>query len=323
MARTGVLLTGFGGPDSLDAVGPFMANLMGREPSEELLARVRTRYLAIGGASPLPGIAREIAGKLGEAFEGEGHDIVVGVGMRYWQPYIGDTLTLLKEAGCDRVITLSLSPFESKVAQESYREAIAEAAGPLGIEIVEAPLVSTLDEYASYYAGATAVAIEDMQPNQGAIVVFSAHSLPLGDLDEDDPYVAGLERVASAVAHKLGLEPGEHGAGDPVLPGFSTFGSAATPRAWFLVYQSKGNRPGGWLGPDLDDLIDVAAESEVAGLVVAPIGFVTDHMETLYDLDIVAADRAVEKGLEFVRVPAPNMHDTLVQAMVRTVADLL
>jgi ferrochelatase len=320
MSKSGVLITGFGGPDSLDAVAPFMCNLMGREPSDELVERVCRRYLAIGGSSPLPEIAGSIAVKLAEALESSQRPMPVEVGMRYWHPFIETAIGRLKEQGCDRVVTVSLSPFESKVASEAYREAVAEAAAALGgIEVIEAPLISENPEFVDYLASSTAAAITDVEPNEGAIIAFTAHSLPLSDLVDDDPYVTGLERVAQRVAERLGLEDGHEGAGEGMFENFRAFGSHARPRAWYLVYQSKGERPGAWLGPDLDALIDACAEGSVPALVVCPIGFVTDHMETLYDLDIVAADRALAADIEFIRAPVPNDFDGLVDAIALSI----
>lgn len=325
MATSGVLLTAFGGPDSLDAVRPFMCNLMGREPSDELVERVCARYLAIGGASPLPEIARAVADGLFEHLAEMGNKVPVEVGMRYWDPFIGDAVDRLVQAGCDRIVLASLSPFESKVASGACREAVLEAIERLGghIELVEAPLVGSLDDFIDYMTTSTAVAIEELSPSEGAIVAFTAHSLPVADLDEGDPYVAGLERVADAIATRLGLEPGAAEAGAPMFERFRSFGAAKPPRAWFLAYQSKGNKPGAWLGPELEDLIDEAAEVGVPAIVVCPIGFMTDHMETLYDLDIVAADRALSKDVEFSRAPVPNEDDVVVRAMAREITKLL
>jgi ferrochelatase len=321
---TGVLLLGFGGPDSLQAVGPFMHNLMGREPSPALIERVQGRYLIIGGSSPITEIALAIAEKLGEELRASGHEVPVAVGMRYWTPYIKDAIAELKESGVDRVVTLSLSPFESKVAQGAYREAVAQAVEELGgIEVVEGPLVSSLPEFADFHAGAAAVALTDTEPNEGAIILFTAHSLPESDLVDDDPYVKGLQSVAQAAAEKLGLAVGHEGAGEPILKDLRAFGSASAPRAWYLVFQSKGERPGDWLGPQIEDAIDAAAASGVTALVVVPIGFMTEHMETLYDLDVVAAARALDADLEFVRSPAPNESDALMSALARSIEPLL
>lgn len=324
MATTGVLLLGFGGPDSLDAVRPFMCNLMDREPSDELVSKVCMRYLAIGGSSPLPMIAQAMASGLESRLADGGHPVPVRVGMRYWHPFIDVAFSELLDLGCDRVVTVSLSPFESKAASGAYREALDDvrALHP-EVEIVEAPLVSDLDAFVDYMAGGTAVALEDIEPSEGAIVVFTAHSLPEADLEADDPYVEGLQRTANAIATKLGMNEGRLDAGGAMFSEFRAFGSDEPPRAWFLVYQSKGQRPGAWLEPDLDALIDAAAAAEVKALVVTPIGFLTDHMETLYDLDIVAADRALTADLEWMRAPVINEAPQVLDAIADSLHQLL
>ena len=324
MATTGVLLLGFGGPDSIDAVRPFMCNLMDREPSDELVSKVCMRYLAIGGSSPLPLIAQAMASGLESRLADRGTPVPVRVGMRYWHPFIDVAFNELVDLGCDRIVTVSLSPFESKAASGAYREALDEVrSSHPGIEVVEAPLVSDLDAFVDYMAGATAAAIEDVEPSEGAIVVFTAHSLPEADLQDDDPYVAGLQRTAQAIATKLGMSEGRPDAGAAIFSDFKAFGSDEPPRAWFLVYQSKGQRPGAWLEPDLDALIDAAAGSAVQAVVVSPIGFLTDHMETLYDLDIVAADRALLADLEWMRAPVINEAPQVLDALADSLGELL
>jgi ferrochelatase len=325
MATTGVLVTGFGGPDSIEAVEPFMCNLMDREPGEELVSRVCARYLAIGGSSPLNEIANSIAGRLEEALDERGNPLPVAVGMRYWKPFIPDAVAGLKELGCDRIMVVSLSPFESKVAHGACMDAVRETADELGgLEIVEAPLVSELPEYADYFAASAAAAIEDVEPNEGAIVIFTAHSLPESDLTDDDSYVSGLRDIADEVATRLGLEKGSEGVGEPALPGISTYGSAAPPRPWFLAFQSKGARPGAWLGPDVDDLVAAAVDNDaIRAVVIVPIGFLTDHMETLYDLDIVTADKVMLADMGYLRAPGPNDDETVVGAIAESVIGLL
>ena len=133
--KTGVLIAGYGGPDSLEAVRPFMCNLMRRDPSEDLVERVCRKYLAIGGASPLPDIAGEIAGALQQALAAKGHPLPVAVGMRYWEPFIDSAMETLRSVGCERVLMVSMSPFESRVATESYREAVTQAAEGTGMII--------------------------------------------------------------------------------------------------------------------------------------------------------------------------------------------
>jgi len=324
MARTGVLLLGFGGPDSIESVEPFMCNLMGRVPSAELVQRICGNYDSIGGKSPLVEIATGIAEELSADLAELGHDVEVRVGMRYWHPYIPDALRELAEAGCERIVAVSLSPFESEVASGAYRLAIEEALDSMpGVEVVEAPLISSLPEFADFLAESTTVALSGLVSEENTLVAFTAHSLPESDLVADDPYVAGLQATAAGVAARLGWAKGAEGAGEPQLEGLTAFGSVEGPQPWLMVYQSKGARPGAWLEPSLETLIGAATEASIASLVVCPIGFMTDHMETLFDLDVVAATRAAQAGIAFVRAPVPNDDELVVEALAKAVAALV
>jgi ferrochelatase len=324
MARAGVILLGFGGPDSIEAVEPFMCALMGRTPSPELVERICGNYNAIGGKSPLADIANDIAEGLSATLGDAGHDVPVRVGMRYWHPYIADALRGLADEGCTRVVTVSLSPFESKVASGQYRLAIEEALDSIGgIEIVEAPLISELPAFMDYLAESTRFTLAQLPAADSAVVAFTAHSLPVADLDADDPYVAGLQRVASGIAQRLGWAGGTAGAGAQLLGGLEAFGTTDGSQPWLLVYQSKGARPGAWLEPNLEVLIDSAGSAGIKSIAVCPIGFVTDHMETLFDLDTVAAARANDAGLAFGRASVPNDDPVIVKALAEAVSRLI
>jgi len=315
---------GFGGPETLDAVRPFMCNLMDREPSDELVEAVCRRYLAIGGGSPLIEIAAAIAAGLEERLASKGDSVPVRVGMRYSPPFISEAVADLMASGCDRIVTYSLSPFESKAASGAYREAVEAVAAEHGhLEIVEAPLLSKSPEFIEWFAGSAAFALSELKPSDGIVVAFTAHSLPEADLVENDPYVEGLETTAQAVAEMLGMGLGFPGAGAATLGSFRAFGTTAHPRAWFLVYQSKGARPGEWLSPQLEDLVDAVADSDYPGLVVVPIGFATDHMETLYDLDIVAAGAAFDADLAFKRAAVPNDDPRILDAIAAMIEPLI
>lgn len=317
MPETGVIITGFGGPDCLEAVGPFMCNLMGREPSPELLERVRARYRTIGGASPLPGIAAELASGVRSALADAGHDVAVRVGMRYTDPTIADAVSALAEDGVSRIVLVTLSPFETRVTHGEYRAALEDAlAGYPAITAFEAPLFSEMPSFASIHAAAARESLGSLP--EGSTVIFSAHSLPVPDALADGSYVAGLRAAADAIASSLGLPAGSD---SEVLPGVVAYGSGEGDRAWVLAYQSKGARGGEWLGPDTDDVIDAAAGAGARGVLVVPVGFATDHLETLYDLDIVAAGRAADAGVAFARSAVPNaapglVHDIAASVMV-------
>lgn len=321
--RTGVLLTAFGGPDSLESVGPFMARFMGREPSPGLVASAQEKYRAIGGSSPLPGVAAEIAASLEHHLIARGHDVVVRTGMRYWEPSIDSALEDLQDAGAERIVMVSLSAFESQVTCESFRMCAIEAAQGLAIsDVCEAPVLHRAPEYRDFFGHACAHALERIEATR-PLVMMTAHSLPVADLVDDDPYPGGLREVADAVAAIAGLAEGVELSGDERLPGVSAFGSFDGPVPWLQGYQSKGARPGEWLGPDLGDVMERAAASGYDGIVVVPIGFAIDHMETLWDLDIAAAERAAELGLAFSRTPVPNGDDSFVEALCGAVEPLL
>lgn len=316
MAVTGVLIMGYGGPDSLDAVGPFMCNLTGREPSQDVLARVCEKYESVGGGSPLLGIATELADALGLALAGAGNPLPVALGMRYWHPFIAEAVDGLVAQGVDRIVTVPLSAYEAGNTSREYRAAVASAlASHPGVTAVEIPLLSTLPAFVELHAAAVAEALAALGA-PGAPVIFSAHSLPVSDVAEDPRYMRGLEAAAEAVAAHLGLAAGAFG--EP-LPGVYAYGASAGAHPWVVAYQSKGMRGGEWLGPDTDEVIDAAAQAGATGVVVVPLGFATDHMETLYDLDVVARSRADAAGIAFVRSAVPNAAPRFVAALADAV----
>jgi len=322
---TAVMLVGFGGPDCIESVRPFMCNLMGCEPSDELVARVERRYLTIGGASPLPAIAQQMANALEAKLAEEGHRVPVVLGMRYWPPLIGDTLRGLYHHGFRRVVTVSLSPFESKVATGAYREAFDEVLPELeDLELIEAPPLHTLSGFGGLHVGGVAEALTEVKDHQPALLIFTAHSLPVSDVDEDDRYVSGLRAFVDRMVGVLQMEPGvELDGTDQRLAGIATYGSLDEPQPWVIAFQSKGNRPCEWLGPDVDDVVDAAIAGGFKAIVVGPVGFATDHMETLYDLDVVLAGKVLDSGIEFARAPVPNADELLVGSIADAIAPLL
>lgn len=322
---TAVMLVGFGGPDCIDSVRPFMCNLMGCEPSDELVIRVERRYLTIGGASPLPAIARQMAQALEAKLIEGGHKVPVVLGMRYWPPLIGDTLRGLHHHGFRKVIVVFLSPFESRVSTGAYRQAFDEVLPELeGMELVEAPPLHTLSGFGGLLVGGTAEALTEVKDHQPALLIFTAHSLPVTDLDDDDRYVPALRETVDRIVAILQVEKGAVLDGsDERLAGIEAYGSLEDPQPWVFAYQSKGNRPCEWLGPDVDDVVDAAVAGGFKSIVVAPVGFATDHMETLYDLDVVLAGRVFDAELEFARAAVPNADELLVESIADAIAPLI
>jgi ferrochelatase len=324
--RSGVLIVGFGAPDSLEAVGPFMLQLTGREPSETVLQQVRMRYLAIGGGSPLLETAQSIAAALSSRLEEEkGSAIPVAVGMRYSAPSIGDAVSELVSVGVDHIVLCPLSPFESNVTHGAYRAALAdELREHPEVFVTEAPPIGALDAFAELVAASALSSLERLESAEGSLVVFTAHSLPLSDLTADDPYVAGIKSVLGRTTEYLGWQPGREGVGDGLLEGISTFGALDEgAQKWVLAYSSKGMRGGEWLGPDAEAVVDAAHAAGLASIVAVPVGFLTDHLETLYDLDIELADKTLGLGMEFVRGPVANDHEHLIRALAQSIGPLL
>ena len=349
MARTGVLLTAFGGPDCLDSVAPFMCSIMGTEPSEHMLTEAQRKYLTIGGFSPLPAMAERIAAQLERVLNGislaevtdddggtlglwggamaslrttESVRIPVAVGMLHSEPSIEGAVARLVDAGARQIVVASLSPFEAAATTGAYLEAVTTAldAHP-GVRLMESASYHRSDDFIGLYADNLNEALHeaDILANKG-IIIFTAHSLPVSDIEADPSYVDQLHESAAAVAAGAGL-------GDPsgfhALPGIEAFGGPGVTAPWLLAYQSKGRRGGEWLGPDLDDVIDAAIAGGFAVVIVCPVGFAVDHMETLYDLDVKAADRVLSAEKEFVRVAVPNADPKYIEALAGAVRKVL
>jgi ferrochelatase len=349
MARTGVLLTAFGGPGDLGEVESFMRSITGVDPTDEMLTETRRKYLTIGGFSPLPAMAERIAAQLerslndlerGVAEDDDGGTlgmwsgsmasvrtqeevrIPVEVGMLHSEPSIASSVARLVDRGVRQIVHVSLSPFEAAATTGAYREAIENALqSHPGIRLVESAFYHRSDGFVSLYADNLSEALHDVDilANK-AMVVFTAHSLPVADVEADPSYVAQLRETAAAVAAGAGL-------GDPsgfdAVEGIDAFGGPGVTAPWLLAFQSKGRRGGEWIGPDLGEVIDAAIEAGYAAVVVCPIGFAVDHMETLYDLDVAVADRLLSADREFARVPAPNGDARMIEALASAVQKVL
>jgi ferrochelatase len=342
MIRTGVLLTAFGGPGDLDEIAPFMCSLLGCEPSQGSLDEARRRYLTIGGSSPLPPMAERIAVQLERELSGlppaqdndddsgffgvrrtlaratDGVKVPVAVGMLHSDPSIASAVDSLVAGGVSRIVSVSLSPFEAAATTGAYRTAVGTAVRMReGVSLVEAGDYRRSEAFLTALAENLTAALfdEEMRPHR-ALVVFTAHSLPLADVEADRSYVEQLEQTAEQVAQRVGLGPAD---GFDATSGIAAFGGHSGEAPWLLAYQSKGRRGGEWLGPGLDDVIDAAVAHDFGAVVIAPIGFAVDHMETLYDLDVQAADRALSAGIEFARAKAPNDSADMIHALADAV----
>ncbi|OGS03663.1 MAG: ferrochelatase [Elusimicrobia bacterium RIFCSPLOWO2_12_FULL_59_9] len=300
-AKWGVLLMAYGAVDSLDDLKDYLTDIRGgREPSPELVAEIRERYLMMGGKSPLLDITRSQASALEfRLSQALGEPCPVFIGMRHWRPTIGAAVEEIHRRGIDEVVGLCLTPYESRLSVGAYFQKLEEAKKSAG-----APLRTwTIASWNKHPKLISAFA-QNLQKALGRFaaperpevhVLFTAHSLPERILKEGDPYPRQLEETVRRVV------------------------DAAKIESWSFAYQSRGRTPEPWLGPDAADSIETLARKGVKKILVAPIGFISDHMETLYDDDILYRARAEALGMRMERAPSLNDAPLLIEAMVETI----
>ncbi len=292
-----VLMMAYGGPSSLDDMEPYLIDVMGgRTPSAAMIADVGEHYARIGGRSPLLDITRAQAGALQEALTANATTSRwrVFVGMRHWRPYIKDAVAEIAQGGIRNVIALCMTPHFSPLSVGAYFARLHEALAALHADLAVTRVSNWHTQPLLIEAiAANITAARDRFPaatRQQAVVLFTGHSLPT---TPGDPYASQLSETAHLVTQQLGIAPG----------------------AWQLCYQSAGRRPGAWLGPNVEDVIVQLAEAGRKHLIVAPIGFVADHVETLYDIDIECRDLAAAHGAHLERSESLNTSPTFIAAL--------
>jgi len=289
-----VLLVAFGGPTAPAEIRPFLENVTrGRHIPPERLDEVAHHYERMpGGRSPLNELTEAQAEGLRRALAAAGHARPVFVGMRNWRPYLHETLAAMTAGGHRRALAIVLSTFRTEASWDRYVADVeaARARTPGAPAIVVAPPWFAHPRYVAAAADGVRRALAEVPAAQRAEapLVFTAHSVPVA-MAEASPYVADFATTARAVAATLGHA------------------------RWALAYQSRSGSPREpWLEPDVADAITALAKDGARHVVVAPIGFVCDHVEVLYDLDIEARRVAAEHGVTFHRAPAVNAHPEFV-----------
>ncbi len=293
-----VLLLAFGGPENLDVVEPFLRNvLVGRPITPELVERVKKRYALIGGKSPLPEITRKQAKLLEERLNSSliphPSSFKVYVGMRYWQPFIKDTVKKISDDGLRRIIALPMAAQNSKASTGGYIDALNKALEEkTGLDVKVIGAWNRNNFYIQAVAETVKAALTEFpeERRNSVQVIFSAHSLPKRTV-EGDPYEAQLRESVEDVVKLVG------------------------PMDWHLAYQSKGQAPGEWLGPEVESVMEGLAKEGKKDVLIVPIGFVCDHVETLYDIDIVFKKKAEELGMNFKRAASLNCSPLFIDAL--------
>ena len=279
----GVIVMAYGTPRDLDDVERYYTDIRhGRSPSPELLAELTARYEAIGGRSPLYEITEAQRVGLEKRLDG----VPTYLGQKHSPPFIADAVRAAAGDGVDRIVGLVLAPHYSKMSVGDYRRRVLLARDESGLDAPVDVVESWHLEpgYVSFLAERVRAAVARLSPEARTrhVVVFTAHSLPEAILRGGDPYPAQLEETAGAVAAAAGVS--DHTIG----------------------WQSAGRTSEPWLGPDVLEVIERLASEGARGVVVCPCGFVSDHLEVLYDVDVECAGAARRLGIELVRTESPN-----------------
>lgn len=299
--RTAVLLMAYGTPRTPAEIEPYYTDIRrGRPPTPELLAELVARYDAIGGISPLAARTEAQRDALQAALDAQRPgEFFVSLGLKHADPKIEDAVQELAGAGFRRIVGLVLAPHYSSYSIGQYLDRTRAAAGPHGIEVIGIDSWATEPAFVEFLARDISARLATMPATTK--VLFTAHSLPQRIIDGGDPYPEELRATAEAVAAAAGL---------------------ASWSSWAIAWQSAGRTPEPWIGPDILEVIaDLATSESASGVLVCACGFVADHLEVLYDLDIEARAFATERNLAFDRTACVNDDPTIMTALARRVVE--
>lgn len=297
-----VILMAYGTPRSREEILPYYTDIRrGRPPTDELLAELTGRYEAIGGLSPLAALTEAQCDAVQHALDSiQPGRFRVTLGLKHAHPMIEEAVADVATVGVEKVVGLVLAPHYSSYSIGQYVGRATTAAEPHGIEVIGIDSWATESAFINFLADDMRSRLAKMPPNTK--VLFTAHSLPQRIIDAGDPYPQELRATAVAVAEAVGLREGEQ---------------------WAIAWQSAGRTPEPWIGPDVLDAIDALATSESppGGVLVCACGFVADHLEVLFDLDIEAKKHAEARGLVFDRTTCVNDNPEVMAALARRIIE--
>jgi ferrochelatase len=306
MPPTAVLLMAYGSPENLAEVEPYYIHIRGGvRPNDALIKNLEDRYRQVGGKTPLHEITRDQAAHLQDMLdkrEGKGR-FKVFIGMKHWNPFIKETFEKMSREGIEKVIALALAPHYSKISIGGYQKSLEEAAAgmtgspkkisytlveswhtnPYLIDCIADQLKESLKEFA---AGP-----HDKKPH----VIFTAHSLPERIKTWSDPYPEQLLETCRLIAEKMA--------------------EATATIEWSFAFQSAGMTGEPWLGPDINDVLAAAKKKGIDDIIICPIGFVSDNLEIIYDLDIESQALAAREHIHLKRTPLRNVHPLFIEVL--------
>ncbi len=287
-----VLVMAYGGPGNLDEVEPYLMDVRGGRPTKpQLVEEIRARYARIGGRSPILELTRAQAAGIARAL---GDRFTVHVGMRHWHPYIQDAVGEIARAGQNRVVGVAMAPHYSNMSVGAYEKKLLQAAdGRLDVALVRTWWKQP--QFLDAVANRVVQALQRFPRPSSVQVVFTAHSLPERILASADPYADELKASAVEV------------------------GRRARVNDWRFAYQSAGATAEPWLGPDVEDVLPELAKAGHDAVLLVPIGFVCDHVEILYDIDVECQALARRLGIQLERTESLNDDPGLVAAVADAV----
>lgn len=302
MSDRAILLMAYGTPATLDDVLPYFTHIRhGRTPSPEAVENLKQRYARVGGATPLKQLTEDVRDAVAASLRADGDARPVYVGMKHWHPFVGDAVRAMYADGVRDVTALVLAPHYSKRSIGQYRDYMDEA-----LKALPEPMTVRFVERWGMHPAFVAMMADTVRAGlakfpegerDGVTVVFTAHSLPEKIRAWGDPYERELRESAEAVAGRARL------------------------RDWRQAWQSAGSTGEPWIGPDILDFLETLHAEGVRGVLQVPIGFVSDHLEVLYDIDVEAKAKAAELGMRLERTELPNAKPEFVDVLRAVIRD--
>ena len=292
---TGVFLMAHGAPESVDDIPEYLRNIRGgTESTSETIQIISDRYEQIGGKSPLRKITEELCVRLESFLNQQGGQFKVYCGMRNWSPYICDEVKRMKERGIKRVVAICLAPQFSTWSTRLYFNVFKESLKSCGIEDLDVRYIGSwadhpllIDAFEEKYQAALA----KLEPKASVYTIFTAHSIPAESIELGDPYGEEFDKTVKKLVERI------------------------QPNNWFKAYQSQGMIPVPWLGPTVESVLDKIARQGSKTVLMVPVGFVCDHVEILFDIDIEFSEYAKERKLNLYRTESLNLSPTFVETL--------
>ncbi|EIT85836.1 ferrochelatase [Fictibacillus macauensis ZFHKF-1] len=303
--KVGLLVMAYGTPRSLDEVESYYTHIRrGRKPSDEQLEDLKSRYEQIGGISPLAKITEEQALRLEEALNERYEDVQFKsyLGLKHIDPFIEDAVMAMKKDGITEAVSIVLAPHYSTFSVKSYNGRAQEEAEKLGnLQITSVDQWYDNEKFLNYWANEIKQIMNSLSQAERdkAVVIFSAHSLPERILKMGDPYPDQLKKTADLIAEKAEIAH------------------------YTIGWQSAGNTPEPWIGPDVQDLTrDLFQEKGYTSYIYCPVGFVADHLEVLFDNDYECKVVTDELGVSYYRPEMPNAKPAFIDALADVVSEV-